>query len=157
MRFAYHRSLAPMIWALIGISVVELGLVHLLVALLWSRWVALGLSLVTLGTILWLVRLIRSFRTAPVEIEGDRLLLRVGDLKAIALKRADVLRLRGDFTGAQIKAPGMLKLSLLAYPNIVVDLAAPVQVGRRRIVAVAHRLDDAPAFAKAFAAWQAAT
>lgn len=144
-----------MLWALVAVSVVELCVVHLLIALLVSGWVALVLTIGSLAGILWLIGLMRSFRIMPVELTEDRLTMRAGSLRAIDLPRGSVLRLRDDFTGADIKAPGMLKLSLLAYPNIVIDLVEPIALGRRRVTAVAHRLDDAASFAKAFNAWKA--
>jgi hypothetical protein len=145
-----------MIWALVAVSVVELCVVHLPVALLWSGWAALALSLVALAGMAWLIALIRSFQARPVELRVDRLRLQAGRLTAIDLSRADIIGLRAGFTGADVKAPTTLKLSLLAYPNLLMDLAAPVQVGRRRVTAVAHRLDDAGAFAQAFEVWRSA-
>jgi hypothetical protein len=140
----------------VAVSLVELCVVHLLIALLWSGWVALALTLISLSGMVWLIALVRSFRTRPVELTDDRLLMRAGFIKAIDLPRANVLRLRSDVTGAEVKAAGTLRLSLLAYPNIVIDLVAPVSIGRRRVTAVAHRLDDADAFAQAFGIWRLA-
>jgi len=156
-RFHYHRSLAPLVWVLVALSVVELGVVHLLVALLWSGWIALALSLVAAGAIAWLVALIGSFRRLPVELDGDRLLMRVGFLASIALRRDQIRGQTDAFTADQVKARTVLRLSLVAFPNVMIELTEPVARRRRRICAVVHRLDDRAAFAKAFAAWQAMT
>lgn len=40
----------------------------------------------------------------------------------------------------------MLNLGLIAYPNVLVELAEPVRRRRRAIRAVAHRFDDPAAF-----------
>lgn len=50
-----------------------------------------------------------------------------------------------------MKQRSVLNLALLAYPNLVVDLVAPLP-GRRGITTIVHRLDDPAAFA---AAWKA--
>ena len=42
-----------------------------------------------------------------------------------------------------------LNLALIAYPNVIVELATPLRSGRRTIEAVAHRLDDRSAFVAA--------
>jgi hypothetical protein len=151
--FAYHRSLAPMMWVLVGLSVVELCVVHLLVALLWSPLAAALLSLATLAGLAWLVAAIRSFRRLPVLVDERRVLLRAGRIKSIAVERAGIAGLRGDITAAEAKERDVLNLALLAHPNIVIDFAAPVERGRgRKVRAVAHRLDDAGAFLAALSA-----
>ena len=55
-----------------------------------------------------------------------------------------------------LKRPGLLKASLLAYPNTLVRLAGPLSVrargGRTRVIStVALRPDDAAGFAAAVA------
>jgi hypothetical protein len=141
-----------MIWALVALSLGELCLVHLLVALLWSAWVAAALSVMTAIGIAWLVMAIRSFRTLPVLVDEKQVLLRAGRIKSIVIDRTAIAGLRGEILSAEAKSRGVLKLSLLAYPNIVIDLLAPVDAGRGRMVgAVAHRLDDPAAFRAALA------
>ena len=151
LAFAYHRSLAPMIWALVGLSVAALCLVHLLVALLWSGWVALALSLVTLAGIGWLVVAVRSFGTLPVLVGPERVVLRAGRIKSMTVPRADIAAVDGEISAAAAKARDMLKLSLLAHPNVVVRLRAPLAHGRREVRAIAHRLDDPQGFREALA------
>ena len=142
-----------MVWAFIGIASIELVLTHLLVAL-WRPWVAVALSIVSLSGVVWLVRLVLSLRRLPVLIEGNRLVMRVGTLKRIDIARAQVAGLREQWDAQLFRGGGAVKLSLLAWPNVVVDLTEPVAGWRGPIRAVAHRLDDPAAFAAAVSAWR---
>ncbi len=149
--FAYYRAVAPMMWVFVGLASIELIVVHLLVAM-WRPWVALALSALSLLSILWLVSVIRSFKRLPVVIEDDRLVMRVGTLKRIDVPRDQVKGLRETWDAADLKARGVHKLSLIAYPNVVIDIDPPV--GRRgRVRAIGHRLDDPARFAPALSAW----
>jgi hypothetical protein len=140
-----------MMWVLVGIASVELVVVHFLLALWWP-WLALVLSAFSLATILWLVSAIRSFRSLPVLIDGDRVILRAGRLKGVEISPTNIAGLRGRWDAAALKEPGVFNVALIAYPNVVVDLRAPVSVGRRTVRSVAHRLDDPAAFAAAIEA-----
>jgi hypothetical protein len=148
MTFAYHRSVAPMMWILVAIATVETLVVHLLVAL-WRPWVAALLSVLSVATIIWLVGAIRSFGTLPVEIADGHLVWRVGRLRSVTIPLDRVCALKTEWTAADIKHRDVLNCALIAYPNTVVVLDAPVSSGRRKISQLAHRLDDPTAFATA--------
>ena len=137
-----------MIWVLIGLSSVELVVVHLLLAHWWP-WVAAIVAIVTVCGIGWLVMIVRSFRGMPVLLDGDRLLMRVGRLRSVSVPIDHIGGLRTSCDGATLKQRHVLNLALIAYPNAVVDLATPIVVGRRRISTIAHRLDDPAGFAVA--------
>ncbi|MDO6415494.1 hypothetical protein Q4F19_13965 [Sphingomonas sp. BIUV-7] len=144
-----------MIWALVGLSVVEMGVVHALIAL-WKPAVGLCLSAVTLLGIAWLVRLVRSFPRLPVLVGEDIVVMRVGTLRRIDVPADAIARLRASWTAEALKQRSVLRLSLLAYPNVVIDLTQPLPHGKRAIRAVAHRLDDPAAFSAALAELQGA-
>lgn len=146
-RFFYHRAVAPMLWVLVLLGCGELIVVHLLLAL-WHPRVALAISLLTLPALVWLVVGICAMSRRPVLIERDRLVMRVGTIRSVAVPLTQIAGLRTSWTGAEIKDRRVSNMALVAYPNIVVDLAAPLP-GRRGIVAIAHRLDDPRAFAAA--------
>ena len=148
MTFAYHRSIAPMMWVFVAIASVELVVVHLLVAL-WRPWVAVILSALSLATIAWLVAAIRSFTTMPVVIDRGRIRLRAGRLKGVEVGLGNVRGLRSSWDAAALRQRGVLNLALIAYPNVVIDLWDPVRSGRRAVSTVAHRLDDPAAFVRA--------
>jgi len=145
-----------MMWAFATVATAELFIVHFLVATLWSGTAAALLSALTLLSILWLIGLIRSFRRLPVLVDGDGLLMRAGTLRALRIDAANVGRVRRSFPSAALKEEGMLNLAMLSYPNVIVELAAPVAGRRGRSVrAVAHALDDPDRFAAAVAPGQA--
>ena len=146
--FSYHKAIAPMIWVLIGLSTVELVVVHLLLAHWWPR-IAIAVAAVTLGMIMWLVTVVRAFRSMPVVLEADRLLMRTGRLRSVSVATQQVAGLRSSCDAATLKQRHVLNLALIAYPNTVIDLVAPVAVGRRQILTIAHRLDDPAGFADA--------
>lgn len=147
-RFPYHRSLAPLLWVLFGLSLVEMAVVHALLAVWWPK-VAIALSIVSVAGMLWLVRLIRSFRRLPVLVADGVLTMRAGRLLSIAIPVAAISGLRGDWSAKTLKARGILNLGLLAYPNIVIDLTTTIMttgLRARPVRVVAHRLDDPEAF-----------
>ena len=143
-----------MMWAFLAIALVELVVVHVLLAL-WSPWIAIGISVVSVTGLGWLILMLRSLKRMPVVVRDDVIVFRTGSLLCLCVARANVARLRPDWNAEALKAPDILKLSLLAYPNVVVELVDPVDVVRlgrvRRVTAIAHRLDDPAGFAAALA------
>lgn len=155
LSFSYARSVAPMIWALAALATLELFAVHLLVALLWSHAVAALLSLVTGGSILWLVLLVGSFASRPVLVIEEEVVMRVGTLRSVTVPRSSIEAVETAFPPGFTKAPGVLNLALLAYPNVALRLSAPLPGLSRRgapVRRIAHRLDDPAAFLSALAA-----
>jgi hypothetical protein len=140
-------------WVLVALAVAELLVVHLLVALLWSRAIALVLTLLTLAAIAGLVAFVRSFRRLPVLVDGERVVMRVGFKPPVEVAMAQVAAVRTDFSAADTKAAGVVNLALLAFPNVLVELRSPVVRGQRKrpVRAIAHRLDDPAGFRAALA------
>lgn len=134
-----------MMWAFLSVALVEAVVVHLLVAL-WHPWLAVALSVASLAAVVSIVRLIRSFDRLPVVIDDDALTMRVGTLRGVTTPLTNVSGCRDGWSAETLKARDVLKLSLLAYPNIVVDLCEPVVVGRRRVSALAHRIERPDVF-----------
>jgi len=147
--FSYHRAVAPMLWVLLGLMVVETFVVHLLVAL-WSPRAALVLSLLSLATIAWFISFIRSFRHHPVRITSEGLVWPVGKLGSLTIPWPQVAGPCDDWTLADLKAAGLFNGALIAHPNMVIALDPPAKSGRRTIRYLAHRLDDPAAFIAAF-------
>jgi len=137
-----------MMWILVAIATVETLVVHLLVAL-WRPWAAAVLSFVSVATIMWVVELIRSFEKLPVKIADGRLIWRVGTLRQTTVSLENVEGLKSGWTASDIKRRDVLNCAMIAYPNTVVVLSEPVQIGRHFVSALAHRLDDPTAFATA--------
>lgn len=137
-----------MMWILVAIATVETLVVHLLVAL-WQPWVAALLSVVSVATIFWLIGAIRSFKTLPVEISDGQLVWRVGRLKSAVVPLDRVRGLKTEWSAVDLKRRDVLNCAMIAYPNTVVVLDEPVQVGRRTVSELGHRLDDPTGFATA--------
>jgi hypothetical protein len=146
--FAYHRSVAPMMWVLVAIASVELVVTHVLVGLFAGWWVAAVLSVLTLPSVIWLVSVIASMRRLPVTLDAERLVMRVGTLRLIVVPTASIAGLRREFDRAAVKDGATRNLALIAWPNVMVEVDPPL-AGRRSIRWVAHRLDDPVAFAEA--------
>jgi hypothetical protein len=152
--FSYHRGAQPVLWALLGASVLETAVLHLLLARLWSLEGSLVLLAVSLAGLLWLIGLIASLGRLPLLVTATEVRVRCGLLidEAVPLDQiatASVVANPGD-----LKRPGLLKASLLAYPNVLIELAKPLSVrgrGRRSraIMTIALRPDDGMAFAAA--------
>jgi hypothetical protein len=137
-----------MMWMLIALSGLEALTVHFLISF-WSPTVALILTLLTLGGIVWMVALLRSFRRLPVLVGEEGVTMRVGTLRSVHVPVAQIHGRRLNFADHDVKQPGVLNLSLIAYPNVLLDLDPPLPGKRAPIRTVAHRLDDPAAFAAA--------
>lgn len=130
-----------MMWAFLSIALVEAIVVHLLVAM-WSLGFAVVLSVISLAAVVSLVRMIRSFRRLPIVLNGETLTMRCGTMRSITTPTVNISGLRESWSADALKGRRVLKLSLLAYPNVVVDLIEPVAFGRRVVETIAHRLDQ---------------
>lgn len=148
----YHRSVAPMMWVFVALASVELVVVHLLIAL-YSWRIALAVSLVTLAGLFWLVGIIRSFRRLPVRLDADTLVLRAGRLRSVTLPLANIAGVREHWEPGAHKARGTLNLALIAYPNLLIDLQAPV----KGVESIGQRFDAPAEFLAALAAARGAS
>jgi len=143
--FPYHKSVAPILWVFVGLASIELLVTHFVLSF-WSPTAALVLSGLTLASIGWFVLLIQSMRRLPVLLDERRLVMRVGTLRCIEVPVEAVAGLRTSFDDAALRHREVANLALLAWPNVFVELAEPVRQGDRAVRAVAHKLDDGPAF-----------
>jgi hypothetical protein len=151
LAFAYHRALAPMMWAFLALAGLELFVVHFLVSI-WSVRAALLLSAATIASMAWMILLIRSFRRLPVLLDADELVMRSGRLIEVRVKLTQIEAVHGHFAGEALKSRAVLNLAMMSYPNLLIDLRAPIRRGRRSIERIAHRLDDPAAFIAALKA-----
>lgn len=148
MRFSCHRGIAPMMWVLFALILIEATVVHGLIAL-WSGRVALLLSAFSLASLIWVVRLIRWLKRLPVVLEDEWLDLRCGSLRSVKVPIAHIRGVSGTIDALSVKERTTLNLALIAYPNVSIDLTTPMVVGRRRIDRLMHRLDEPDAFVAA--------
>lgn len=147
--FAYSRALAPLLWAFVSIMAVELLVVHILVAGLWSHVAAWVLSVVSLAMVIWTIAFIRSLARLPVLVDEAGVTMRTGSLKSIRVSAAAIVGLRTSWPREILKQRGVLNLALINYPNVMLDLDPPLKGRRRSLTAIAHRLDDPSGFAAA--------
>jgi hypothetical protein len=137
--------MAPPLWVFTSLAIVELLVVHLILALRWP-WLAWPLTAVSVLGVAWLVGTIRSFKRMPHQLAGDELRLHAGRLRSLAVPLAQVAGVRGVVDGAEVKARDTANFGLISYPNRIVDLAAPLPFGRRTVQRIALALDDPAAF-----------
>lgn len=135
-------------WMILAIMVVELVVMHPLIAL-WSVSVAGVLSAVSVVGIGWLLWCVRSFSRLTVELKDDELIMGAGSLKCCRVPVDAIAYATGEIDKVILDAKGTLNLALIAWPNVLVELRQPLSQGRRSIRRIAHRLDDAPAFLSA--------
>lgn len=144
-----------MLWVLVAIASAELVVVHALL-MFWFPRLAVALSLLSLGSVAWLVSAIRSFPKLPVTLNATILKMRAGRLKGVDVPVERISGLIAHWDAQTLKQSGTLNCALIAYPNVVLTVEPPVMVRRmgrdQSVNAVAHRLDDPAAFARAIQA-----
>jgi hypothetical protein len=146
MTFSYRRNLVPMLGVFIALAVLETGVVHILVAAWWGLTAAIVCGLVDLSLVVTLVALLRSIGRRPITLEGRQLTLHTGFLRRVEVDVGNIGGFRTQWSNADLKAPGVLNMGLIAWPNTVFDLERQVEHKGKRITAVAHSLDDPAGF-----------
>lgn len=145
--FSYHRAVGPMMWVLVALMAIEMLVLHALLAF-WLPMTAMVLTVATLAFIAWMVHAIRSLRRRPVLVDDERVLMRVGVIREVAVPIEDIAAVGGELSRAEL-GRDVLNLALIAHPNLHLRLCRPITRGRRVITAVAHRVDDPGAFTAA--------
>ena len=147
---AYHRFLTPMLATLLGLQLIELGVMHLLL-MLWNpvvAWIALALSV---WGVIWITALLKSLRIHPVLVTQTGLRVRFGMLTDVEVPFTAIGRRLAVVSPEQARARTTLNTAILSSPNVAFALTHPIDVpdflGRSRpITLVAMRLDDSAAF-----------
>lgn len=150
--FAYHRHLAPMCATLLVLSAIEVAVYHLLLGH-WSRTAAVALFVASDVGFLYLVGLIKSFRLRPILLTPQGVRVRAGLLIDRLVPYDAIAKIETGFQSAQIRCPMTLNAALLAWPNILLTLKAPLPrrpLLRRKppIDRIAFRLDDPEPFVR---------
>lgn len=131
-----------MMWVLFVLSLIELVVVHLFVAL---KWPLIGWTLTTISAIgaVWLVRWILSFKRLPHELRNGVLSLRLGNLKNVEVALENVSGVKSSWEQGAHDDRASLNLAPIAHPNRCLDLKNPVDRGKTRVFI---RCDDAASF-----------
>ena len=138
---------AALFGALAAVSVMEAGLVHMVV-MRWSTAAAWTLTALSLYGSLLLVAIARSLVLRPVLVTADEVVLRSGMLWTLRVPHSGV---------AAVERPGApceLRMPLAAEPNLVLRLREPIVATgiyglKRRVNAVAVSIDEPAEFERA--------
>lgn len=153
--FACHAQSAPMLTVLAVLQAIELGVTHLLLAH-WFPYAALVLSGISLLALVYMVGLIKSLRLRPILLTPKGVRIRTGGLIERFVPYHEIARLRAFPESAEVKAPTTLNASLLAWPNMLLELERPMTRppllrARPPIHAIALRPDDPEGFTRELA------
>ena len=143
-----------MLATLIGLQVIELGVVHLLL-MLWNPVVAWVVFALTLAGLLWFIALTKSLRLMPVLLTETTLCVRMGTLIDLTIDRDAIAAMGETIDADRLKDKRTLDATILSAPNTTLRLSSPVPMKRlfgkpRMVDRIALRLDDPAAFRAAF-------
>lgn len=151
-QFAYHQAVAPMMWVLLALSLIELLVVHFLISFFYPT-IAVIISTITAISIAWLICFLLSLKKMPVLLGPEKLIVRLGNAICVSIDLDNIAGTRNSWSEESLKKEKALRLSLLAYPNLVLDLKEPVTYTsfwkKRSTMCIAHRLDNVDAFCRA--------
>ncbi len=151
--FAYHKHLAPICTTLLILGVIEVAAYHLLLAH-WSRTASLVLFVLSDLGFVYVVGLIKSLRYRPVLLTREGVRVRAGFAIDQFVPFEAIAGVTLTISGEEVRAPETLNAALLAWPNVLIRLNAPLERrkgppwrrSRRPITAIALRLDDPEPF-----------
>ena len=148
--FTYHMKsgIVGLLSALLGASVVELFVVHLLIHARSPR-VAWTLAAFSVLGIVWLLGFIRALVLRPVLVSDAVVVVRGGASWTLEVPRAAIERVEGGrlLKAPPKRAPEHLRATPVAQPNLLLALREPLEArglyGRRkRVRTVSLRLDE---------------
>ncbi len=145
--FGSSRSELPILYVLLGLGSVELLVVHLVVSL-WSTTAAWVLSAATLLFIVQFAMVVHRLKRSPTLLTEDRLMIRSGKGFEVSLPWNKVASVEPIGLGSAPSGEDVLRVSLLAHPNILVTATEPFTVkrfGRSRLARSAALRVDQPA------------
>ena len=136
--FPYHQGVAPMMWVLFALSLLELVAVHFFVAL---KWPIVGWPLTILSALaaLWLIWWILSFKRLPHVLDDGMLTLRLGAMKNIAVDLGNIGRITSTFEPGALEQKDKINLAAIAHPNRCLELKTAIKGNRHKLYI---RLDD---------------
>lgn len=146
--FAYHRHLTPIAVTLLVLQGIEVAIHHLLLAH-WSAFAATVLFVVSDVGLVYMIALIKSFRLRPVLLTPEGVRVRTGLLIDRFVPYAAIAGVETRFDSARVKDRSTLNAGLLAWPNLLLPMHAPMPGRRAPMTAIAFRLDDPEPFVRA--------
>ncbi|MEZ0608674.1 hypothetical protein ACAW74_09170 [Fibrella sp. WM1] len=120
----YHESgQTALLWGILGISCIELVVVHLLL-LRWLPSVAAWVTLLSVYGCLLLLAVINSIRVRPSYITLDALHLRLDLRWSVTIARRQI----AAAVPISTKQQGALNIALLTAPNLLLTFTEPIQL-----------------------------
>lgn len=124
---SYHRGTGALYGALVGASLVEVIVVHLLVSH-WSMLVAVGLGLLGAYGAVWILADLRAARLRPVTLDDDMLVVRTGLRWTIPIPRDRISDIgKPDWRRRFGTVSGELNAAVMGTVNVVVEVSKPVE------------------------------
>ena len=140
--FHYSQGVAPMMWVFFALSIIELVVVHIFVALKWP-YIGWPLTIISAVGAVWILFGIRSFRQRPHTIDEDTLELNFGNMKSVRLDLANIAQVRSSLEQGALQKKDAINLAGIAYPNRSIELIEPIEKARSRVFI---RLDEPAMF-----------
>ncbi|MGY1844949.1 hypothetical protein [Modestobacter sp. SYSU DS0875] len=117
--FTYTSRIGVMLGTVIGLTPVEIGVVHLLLPWPTVRWVVFALAV---WGMVWLIGFTLSLRQSPHTLGTDVLTLRFGQLRTVRVRLADVTEARVVATDGAKRtlevAAGLVALSVMEETSV---------------------------------------
>lgn len=134
-----------MMWVLFAIALIELVVVHLLVALKWplAGW---PLTIASALGALWILVWIGSFRSNPHVLNGDKLILSFGRFKSLEVSLNDIASVSSSWEQGALQKKDAINLAGIAFPNRCLELLKPARKNKSRVFI---RLDEPADFDQA--------
>lgn len=124
--FGYGKGAGALYGAALGVTLVELLVMHLLVSR-WSpaaAWVLTGLA--AYGVV-WILADFRAVRLRPITLDDDTLTLRTGLRWTVAVPLHRIAAAaRRDWRGGFGERDGDVSIAVLGQPDVVLELSEPV-------------------------------
>ncbi len=139
--FPYHRGVAPMMWVLFALSIIELFATHFFVTMKWPH-VGWPLTILSGAGVVWIFVWIRSFRRLPHVLDDGSLLLRLGNLRRVSIDITNIERIRRGWEAGAAEQRGAINLAGIAYPNRCIELNEPVRKGAQRVFVLVDNPDE---------------
>jgi hypothetical protein len=143
--FTRHRYELPLLAVFFALALVELFVVHLLVAM-WSSTAALVLTTLTVIGLVPLALMMHGLATWPTMIEGTGVRVRHGRRGEIFVPFTQIVSSEDVALRSEERGAHVFRATILAHPNIMMRLAEPLPHKRRKLESIAMRLDEPAAF-----------
>jgi hypothetical protein len=157
--FSYAAGAAPILWVFVGMSAVEIPILHLLLPAGW--WRVLALVLGAWG-LLWMIGLLATFKMHPHEAGDPGIRIRNGTgvdfsvpwsaVEAVSSHRKSLEKSRTVQVAETALGP-VLQIVVASQTNVAIRLREPLAVPVRRspgpVVEIRIYADDPPGFVAA--------